>query len=773
LRERPLGEPPASDVNDNGTDSDSLLVVVGKATDGWVLFADTDGDGTLADERPVHDYLVARESFGWHRGGERPPLTIAANFREAAGTPRLDLFFDTSAHGTHVAGIAAAQSIGGIPGFNGAAPGAQLLALKISRNDYGGITTTGSVLAALEYALRFAKDRRLPLVLNMSFGVGNAREGAARLDQLLDSVLALHPEVVFITSAGNDGPGLSTMGFPGSARRAITVGATEPAALAGVGQANRSAPDALLYFSARGGELAKPDIVVPGIAYSTVPRWNTGDEIKGGTSMASPLAAGIVAILASAALEARRDITADDVRRALAGSARPVPGETALDAGAGVPDVAAAWDILRGPAPPAEFDVEAVDTPGATAAFRIAPLPGDTVFRFRVTRRRGNGPVELMLTSATPWLVAPRTLRIDGPDAELTLIRRAAPALPGLHVGAVRATAPGVRGPVFSLVAGYVIPETSRTAPVRITGRLESGGSRRVAFPADSGRPFRVRMATASLRERLAASLHRPGGAPMPDASGVPAGPDTLAAELEVDGRDARAGYYEAVAVASSGGPVTASITVDHSPVTLSLARAGSADSLVTTLRAVADSAVEGRLMAGILGAERRMTVQGAGGPNVTSPVFVPRWVRRVVIDLSLDPEKWTRFTDFGLTLLDAEGRILGKEPVNYPETRLAVELPERLSDTMTRLVLSPGLADPGSREAWAAGVEIRFEAGRAQAVGTAGGQEFRLEPRRSVRMGGRMGELPWPLPDGYMPLAVFLVESGGLIWTWELPVLP
>ena len=141
----------------------------------------------------------------------------------------------------------------------------------------------------------------MPLVLNMCFGVGNAREGAARLDHLIDSVLAANPEVIFVTSAGNDGPGMSTMGFPGSARRAITVGATEPGALSdAMLLTGRAGPDLMIFFSSRGGELAKPDVVVPGIAYSTVPRWDTGEEIKAGTSMASPHVAGLVALLRSA-----------------------------------------------------------------------------------------------------------------------------------------------------------------------------------------------------------------------------------------------------------------------------------------------------------------------------------------------------------------------------------------------------------------------------------------------------------------------------------------
>jgi subtilisin family serine protease len=146
LAEIPLGEPPAADLNGNGQVADTLPVVVVRATDGWVLLADTDGDGSLANERPVHDYLIGRETFGWAPPGRRPRVAVAANFADSAGTPVLDLVFDTGAHGTHVAGIAAGHDIYGVPGFDGVAPGAQLLGLKIALSAHGGTTTTGSML---------------------------------------------------------------------------------------------------------------------------------------------------------------------------------------------------------------------------------------------------------------------------------------------------------------------------------------------------------------------------------------------------------------------------------------------------------------------------------------------------------------------------------------------------------------------------------------------------------------------------------------------------
>jgi subtilisin family serine protease len=768
IRERALGDPPASDINDNGLDTDTLALVVGRASDGWVLLADTDGDGSLDDERPVHDYLVAKETFGWHRGGEPPPVTIAANFSDGARGPSLDLFFDTDAHGTHIAGIAAARGIGGVAGFNGVAPGAQLIGLKISRNSFGAITTTGSVVSAVDYAIRFAATRRLPLVLNMSFGVGNEREGAARLDVLLDSILRAHPEVVFVTSAGNDGPGLSTMGFPGSARRVITVGATQPSELASAGAG--AAGGTLLFFSSRGGELAKPDVVAPGVAYSTVPRWSMGDEFKGGTSMASPHVAGLAALLLSGALQEHRDVNAEDIRLALTASAHSLVEATPLDQGAGEPGLEAAWRILRAALPAASFEVEALDRPGGTAGFTVAPGPGDSVVRFRITRRLAGEPVELALTSNAPWLQAPRAVRIEGASATVTLVQHPPAGLRGVLVGTVRGKVAGLAAPVVTLVSTLVIPEVDHAAPVRVSAQLSTGAVKRVVFPADSGRPFRVRLATASIREKIIGALHQPGGAPILGDNGIPGGPDTLAAVYDIDGRDARAGFYEAVAVAQAGA-ATATISIDPAPIGLRIGLSG--DTLLAMVNAVADSTVSGRLRIGLFGVERRFELGGTGGEDVVMPLPIPGWAQRLVVDLELDPALWPRFTDFGFTVLDSAGRILGKNPVNYAHARLSVTLPPRGADSEGSLVLAPGFAEPGSRERWNGRVTIRFEGPRPMAVESVEGDEFRASRAVSFRFHARLGALPWPVPDGYVPLGLFVGESGGITWSWELPLHP
>src|SRR5207302_2619027 len=162
LAELPLGKAPAADLNGNGRNTDVFPVIVVKAPDGWVAFIDSNLNGSLEDEQPLHDYRQGRQTIAL---GTKP-VTLAANFSDGAdGAPLLDIVFDTQGHGTHVAGIAAGHNMFNIGGFDGVAPGAQLIGLKIADDADGGISVTGSMQRAMDYAARFAAARNLPLVL--------------------------------------------------------------------------------------------------------------------------------------------------------------------------------------------------------------------------------------------------------------------------------------------------------------------------------------------------------------------------------------------------------------------------------------------------------------------------------------------------------------------------------------------------------------------------------------------------------------------------------
>lgn len=761
IAERPLGEMPASDLNDDGDNADTLAVVVAKASDGWVLFADANGNGTLADDKPVHDYLAGRETFGWTTGGRPAPVGVAVNFG-GGSVPETNLFFDTSGHGTHVAGIAAGAGLYGIRGFDGVAPGAFLVGLKISNNAYGGISVTGSMLAAMDYAIKFAKTRGLPLVMNMSFGVGNEREGAARIDAIVDSVLAANPEVVFATSAGNDGPGLSTVGFPGSADRVISVGATYPPAFTGA----NATGEVVAFFSSRGGELAKPDLLAPGIAYSSVPRWDTGEEDKSGTSMASPHAAGAIALVLSGLAQEKRGWTAAQVKQAFVASARPMALSLRADQGAGLIDVIAADQVLRRlPA-------------AAVVRTRVGGLPAGAIFRVAAGRSSdttvaveidGGLPGPVRLVSNAGWLAAPATVQLTPPKTTFAVtVKSTASAGPGVAGATLTGWATDTTiGPLFRIPATVVTPVPAADSTTVVRGTLPPAGVLRAFLAADTARPFRVRVGVAQKGLQILAFLGEPGGEPYRNDSGIPGGSGEEAALYDVDGRDVVGGWYEAIAVAPPNAGGTVEVRIDRSPVVLRAAR-GPKDTVIATLVGAAAAPVRGTTMFGLIGAERGVAVSQSGSAERRIPFQIPAWAHRIVVDFDLPRTIWPLFTDFGLTLLDAEGQLVAKSPLNYAFGRLSATLDSAQVGRAATVVLAPGLADRAGRPAWDGNLTIKLYAESPVLVDPAGPADFELAAGRSGTVRFPLGKIPWTLPDGFFPLGNLVVDVGGELWSRE-----
>ena len=194
---------------------------------------------------------------------------------------------DDHGHGTHVAGIAAGNGT-----IRGVAPDARLLAYKALASNGSG--PDSGIIAAIDSAVDPDDDPGTDDgadVINLSLGRPGGPDEP--ISQAVDNAVAAG--VVVVASAGNAGPAYETVGAPGAARRAITVGASDES-------------DQVAGFSARGpAQLThqiKPDLLAPGVSTtSSVPSGActlcdpSGYRTLNGTSMAAPHVAGAAALL--------------------------------------------------------------------------------------------------------------------------------------------------------------------------------------------------------------------------------------------------------------------------------------------------------------------------------------------------------------------------------------------------------------------------------------------------------------------------------------------
>ncbi|MEH7126058.1 S8 family serine peptidase [Bacillus sp. JJ1773] len=116
-------------------------------------------------------------------------------------------------HGTHVAGIIAANGK-----IRGVAPDATIIAYRALGP--GGSGTTEQVIAAIDRAIKDKVD-----VLNLSLG-NNVNGPDLPISLALNK--AVEKGITAVTSSGNSGPNSWTVGSPGTASKAISVGASTP-----------------------------------------------------------------------------------------------------------------------------------------------------------------------------------------------------------------------------------------------------------------------------------------------------------------------------------------------------------------------------------------------------------------------------------------------------------------------------------------------------------------------------------------------------------------
>lgn len=293
-------------------------VVVWNDGDVWRVAVDTrdleDGDehGKLADFVPLTNYRIERK-YGIF--SKLDACSFVANVYDEGNL--LSIVTDCSPHGTHVAGIATAFHPKE-PLVNGVAPGAQLISCKIGDARLGSMETGTGLVRALIAAVEHKCD-----LINMSYGEPTMLPDYGRFIELVNEVVDKH-RLIFISSAGNSGPALSTVGSPGGTSSSIIgIGAyVSPAMAAGAHCLVEPPSEGMEYTWSSRGPTADGDLGVcvsaPGGAVAPVPTWTLQRRmLMNGTSMSSPCACGGVALLISAMKAEGIPVSPYSVRQAL------------------------------------------------------------------------------------------------------------------------------------------------------------------------------------------------------------------------------------------------------------------------------------------------------------------------------------------------------------------------------------------------------------------------------------------------------------------------
>ncbi|WP_205650351.1 S8 family serine peptidase [Actinoplanes solisilvae] len=213
---------------------------------------------------------------------------LAGRIEEATSFVPGEEVTDRHGHGTHVASTIAGTGAASGGAEKGVAPGAELHIGKVL-NDQGEGQDSW-IIGGMEWAARTAKAK----VINMSLG-GGPTDGTDPLSAAVDR-LSAETGALFVIAAGNSGPDAETVGAPGAATSALTVGAVNQY-------------DLLATFSSRGGRWGdnapKPDLSAPGVDILAArsqyaPKGEGAYQTMSGTSMATPHVAGAAALLAAA-----------------------------------------------------------------------------------------------------------------------------------------------------------------------------------------------------------------------------------------------------------------------------------------------------------------------------------------------------------------------------------------------------------------------------------------------------------------------------------------
>ncbi|WP_306323092.1 MULTISPECIES: S8 family serine peptidase [unclassified Streptomyces] len=626
-----------------------------------------------------------------------------------------------SEHGTHVAGITAANSLFGNKNMNGAAPGAKLVSSRACT------WTGGCTNVALTEGMADLVTKRGVDIVNMSIGGLPALNDGDNARAELYTRLIDEYGVQLVISAGNSGPGANTIGDPGLADKVLSVGASisKDTWAANYGSAVEK-PYAMMPFSSRGpredGGFA-PVISAPGAAINSTQTWLPGSPVAEagyslpagysmlqGTSMASPQAAGASALLISAAKQKKVDLSPAKLRTALTSTAKHISGEQAYAEGSGLIDIVDAWDAIEDGAAKAGAHTYTVKAPVDTALEQELRTPGfgtglydregglkagqKKTYDVTITRTSGSSKpvahrVSLKNNSGDTFDVVGSGLVFLPLNKPVTVKVQAKPSAAGLRSAILRVDDPKTEGVDQQIMTTVVV-----SSPVKYTYQAKSSVQRNsvksyfLTVP-EGATSLEVRMSgLADKSQTRFISIH-PYGVPVDPTSTPNCYPnygDGTGAGCRPDLRsyaDPQAGVWE-VEVESRrtspllDNPYTLDVAVlgvafDPAVQTLPEAKVGTPTAVSWDVKNNFAAINGGKLQGGSLGSSKSARPTIADGARQTSTVDVPEGAERLDVSIGKvsDPA-----ADLDLTVYDAAGKVVGSSADGDSEEAVSVAKP-------------------------------------------------------------------------------------------------
>jgi serine protease AprX len=294
--------------------------------------------------------------------------------------------YDDEGHGTHVAATLAGDGDARADKrYAGVAPGAALVGVKVL--DENGNGTLADVVSGIQWVVANKGVFGIEAI-NLSLGTTGCSDGTDADSLAVDN--ASDAGLVVAVAAGNEGPGTCTIGTPGAAAKALTVGAMADLGENGFYQA---------FFSSRGptadGRL-KPDVSAPGVNVTSAQAGTTaGYFAENGTSMATPFVAGTALLMLDANPSLTPQQVKDDVKETAIDWARGGDNRTVatsgpdIDYGAGRLDaylaIKAAGEDLNAPPPVSAHEFREGSLSATGTQFDYPLVVTDTTFPVAAT----------------------------------------------------------------------------------------------------------------------------------------------------------------------------------------------------------------------------------------------------------------------------------------------------------------------------------------------------------------------------------------------------